>query len=124
MWIQSAALIDGGKVFGPLPSKGPCPWVSIVVLSPPLHVSYLQKFAPEVTLEDLGLPQGVLDFPGDLDGKESDCNSEDLSLIPGLGRSPGEGNDNPFQYSYLGTLMDRGVWWAIVQGVSESDTTD
>ena len=87
-------------------------------------MSYLQKFAPEVTLEDLGLPQGVLDFPGSLDGKESDCNSEDLSLIPGLGRFPGEGNDNPFQYSYLGTLMDRGVWWAIDQGVSESNTIE
>ena len=43
---------------GPLLSKGPCPWVSIVVLSLPLHMSYLQKFALEATLEDLGLPQG------------------------------------------------------------------
>ena len=43
--------------FGPLPSKAPCPWVSTVVLSPPLHVSYLQKFAPEAAQEDLGLPR-------------------------------------------------------------------
>jgi len=87
-------------------------------------VSYLQKFAPEAALEDLGLPQGGQDFPGGLDGEESDCNSGHLSLIPGLGRSPGEGNGNPFQYSYLETLMDRGVWWAIVHGVSESDTNE
>ena len=43
---------------------------------------------------------------------ESACIAEDLGLIPGLGRSPGEGNGNPLQYSCLGNLMDRGAWWA------------
>ena len=43
-----------------------------------------------------------------------------VSLIPGSGRSPGEGNANPLQYSYLGNLMDRGTWWAIGHGVAKS----
>ena len=43
-------------------------------------------------------------------------------MIPGSGRSPGEGNDNPFQYSYLENLMDRGAWWATVHGVTKSQT--
>ena len=50
--------------------------------------------------------------PGGSDGKESACNAGDLGLIPGLGRSPGEGNGNPLQYSCLGNSMDREAWWA------------
>jgi len=42
--------------------------------------------------------------------KASACNVGDPGLIPGSGRYPGEGNDNPFQYSYLENLMDRGAW--------------
>ena len=48
----------------------------------------------------------------------------DLGSIPGLGRSPGEGHDNPLQYSCLGNSMDRGAWWAIVYGVQESEMTE
>ena len=48
-------------------------------------------------------------FPGDSDGKESACNVEDWGSIPGLGRSSGEGNGNPLQYSCLGNPMDRGA---------------
>ena len=47
----------------------------------------------------------------------------DVSLIPGLGRSPGEGNGNPVQDSCLGNPMDRGAWWATVHGVAESQTS-
>ena len=59
-------------------------------------------------------------FPGDSDGKESSCNSGDLGLIPGLERSPGEGNGYSLRYSYLENPMDRGGWWATIHGVSKS----
>ena len=61
-------------------------------------------------------------FPGGSDSKESTCNAGDLGSIPGLGRSPGEGHDNPLQCSGLETSMDRGAWWAAVQGVPKSQT--
>ena len=60
-----------------------------------------------------------LSFPGGSDGEESACNAEDLGLIPGLGGSPGGGHGNPLQYSCLENPMDRGAWWAIVQGVTK-----
>ena len=46
-------------------------------------------------------------FPGSSESKESACNAGDLGLIPGLGRSPGEGNGNPLQYCCLENSMDR-----------------
>ena len=55
-------------------------------------------------------------FPGGLDGKESACNVGDLGSIPGLGRSPGEGHGNPFQYSCLENSVDRGAWWLSTLG--------
>ena len=61
---------------------------------------------------------------GGSDGKESACNTGDPGLIPGLGRSPGEGNGNPLQYSCLENSMDRGVWRPTVRGVAESDTNE
>ena len=66
-----------------------------------------------------------LGFPGGSVGKNSACNAGDLGLIPGLGRSPGEGNGNPLQYSGLENPMDTGAWWATVHGGHrESDTTE
>ena len=59
-------------------------------------------------------------FPCSSVGKESACSAEDLGLIPGLGRSPGEGNGNSLQYPCLENLMDRGAWWAAVHGVAKS----
>ena len=58
-------------------------------------------------------------FPGVSAGKESACNAGDPGLIPGLGRSPAEGNGNPLQYSCLGNPMDGGAWQATVYGVAK-----
>ena len=63
---------------------------------------------------------GYLGFPGGSDVKESAHNAGDPGLIPGSGRSPGEGNGNPLQYSCLENSMDRGAWWAIVHGITKS----
>ena len=73
---------------------------------------------------DILTPLRRLGFPGSSDGKESTCSAGDLGSSPGLGRTSGEGNGNPLQYSCLENLMDRGAWWAIVHGVAELDTTD
>ena len=62
-------------------------------------------------------------FPCSSVSKESACSAGDPGLIPGLGRAPGEGNGNPLQYPCLKNLkdlMDRGVWWAAVHGVTKS----
>ena len=67
----------------------------------------------------------ALGLPWWLSGKESTCNSGDIGdvgLIPGLGRSPGEGNGNPLQYSCWENPMDRGASWATVHGVAKSQT--
>ena len=56
-------------------------------------------------------------FLGGSDGKESACNARDPGSIPGLGRSPEEGNVYPLQYSCLENPMDRGAWWATVHAV-------
>ena len=61
-------------------------------------------------------------FSGGLDGKESACNAGDTGSIPGSGRSPGEENGNPLQYSCLENPMGRGVWQATVLGVAKSWT--
>ena len=63
-----------------------------------------------------------LGFPGGSDGKESACNIGDSGSIPESGRSPGEGNDYPFQYSGLENSMDRGAWLATAHGVAKSQT--
>ena len=63
-------------------------------------------------------------FPAGSVGKESACNAEDLGLILGLGRSPGEGNGNPLQYSCLEIYKHRGAWRATVHRTTESNMTE
>ena len=62
------------------------------------------------------------DFPGGSKVKNPPANARDTGLIPGLGVTPGEGNDNPLQYSCLGNPMDREAWWTTVHGVTKSQT--
>ena len=68
--------------------------------------------------------QGNQSFPGGSEVKNVPANAGDAgnALIPGWGRSPGEGNDNPLQYSCLGNPLDRGAWWVTIQGVANSQT--
>ena len=61
-------------------------------------------------------------LPRWLSVKEPTYNSGDTGSTPGSGRSPGEGNGNPLQYSCLGNPLDRGAWWAVVHGVAMSGT--
>ena len=79
------------------------------------HVTQFWRVRPE------GVSWGLLGnwgLPRWLSHKESVCNAEDVFSIPGLGRSPEEGNGNPLQYSCLGNPMDRGVWQCTVHGVT------
>ena len=62
------------------------------------------------------------DFPDGSVVKNPLTNAGDAGLIPGSGRSPGGGNDNPLQYSHLGNPLDRRAWWATVHGVAKSQT--
>ena len=68
---------------------------------------------------NLLLEQG---FPGDSDGKVSACNVRDPGVIPGSGRSSGEGNGHPLQDPRLENPLDREAWYAIVHGVAKSQT--
>ena len=63
-----------------------------------------------------------MDFPGGSVVKNLPAKARDMGSIPGSGRSPGEGNGNPLQYSCLGNPMDRGAWPATVHGGHKSQT--
>ena len=77
---------------------------------------------PPPMVENLGSPKCQYGFPGGSDGEESVCDAGAAGLIPGSGRSPGEGNGYPLQYSFLENPMDRGAWQATVHGVAKSRT--
>ena len=53
--------------------------------------------------------------------KNPPANTGEMGSVPDLGRSPGEGNDNSFQYSFLGNPIERGAWWATVHGSQKSE---
>ena len=64
-------------------------------------------------------------FPGGSDGKESACNVDDLSFIPGLGRSPGSCMEQAYSSILAWRIpKDRGAWWATVYRAAELDTTE
>ena len=75
-----------------------------------------------VLFKMLGKLPYTLDFPGGSDGKAAAYREGDPGLIPGSGRSPGEDNGNPLQYSCLENPSDGGAWWAAVYGVTQSQT--
>ena len=83
-----------------------------------------EEFTTEAIYGSINTPSTKLGqgFPGGSVGKETACNVGDPCLIPGLGRSPGEGHGNPLQHSCLENPMDRGAWWAVVHGMAKSRT--
>ena len=87
---------------------------------PYIHPSYQARCGRGVLLLSFGLTSRPKCFPGSSDGKAFAYNAGDPCSIPGLGRSPGEGNGNPLQYSCLENPMDWGAWWATVHGVAKS----
>ena len=81
-----------------------------------------QQCIPWASLGTLTSKTCAHGFPGGSDGKRSACNAGDQGSIPGSGRSPGEGNGNPLQYSCLENLMGRGALQATIYGVAKSQT--
>ena len=77
---------------------------------------------PHISRQHSGHQCLTIGFPGGSEVKASASNAGDPGLIPGSGRSPGEGNGNPLQYSCLENPMDGGAWWATVHGVAKGQT--
>ena len=115
-----SALSRGGVPF-PLPLNSPSLpywWRREALSVPEKRPTSLVRSCPE------RVHQGNSSFPGGSEVKNVPANAGDAgnALIPGWGRSPGEGNDNPLQYNCLGNPLDRGAWWAAIQGVANSQT--
>ena len=91
----------------------------LVKILPAMQETSVQFLGRNICWRRGRLPTPVfLGFPCGSAGKESACNKGDLGSIPWLGRSPGEGNGSPLQYSCLENPMDRGAWRATVHGVT------
>ena len=84
------------------------------------RLHYITFLKSQKSMESYSKPKEG--FPGGSNGKESASNAGDWGSVPGLGRSPGEGNGYPLQYSYLENSMERGARWAIVHGIAKSHT--
>ena len=95
-------------------------------LQNPMHRGAWQAVVHRVSKSQIQLKQlhtptrSFMGLPSGSDGKEAACNAGDLSLIPGLIRSPGEENGYPFQHSCLQNSMDRRSWRATVHGVAKT----
>ena len=96
----------------PFSSSRDLPDLEIEPMSPALQANFLPS-------ENIHI---LIAVSGGSEDKASACNEGDLGSIPGLGRSPGEGNGNPLQYSCLENPMDRGAWRATVHRVEKSWT--
>ena len=92
---------------------------SVILLKNPFYKSIFKKYWGQTVQWRIKLSLG---FPGGSEVKVSACNAGNLGSIPGSGRSPGEGNGKPLQYSCLENPMDGGAWWATVHGVARSRT--
>ena len=111
------------------PSSGDLPNPGIEPRSPSLQATEVTDISPGNLDSSLCFIQPsvwhvvlcIQGFPGGSEGKASACNVGDMGSIPGSGRSPGEGNGNPLQYSCLENSMDRGAWWATVHGVAKTE---
>ena len=103
-----------------------CSFLIFILLLPYTHTTHFFhcKLTATISLQPHYLMSLLLyrGFPGGSDSKESACNAGDPDSIPGSGRSPGEGNGYPLQYSCLESSMDRGVRQAIGYGVAKSQT--
>ena len=105
-------------------------WASLVVqlvkTTPAMQETWFNSPVGKIPWRREWPPTPVfLGFPGGSDGKQSACNAGNLGLIPGWGRSPGEGNGTPLQYSCLENPLDGIAWEAAVHGGrKESDTTE
>ena len=106
------------------PRDLPHPGIKPASLSPPAFAGTFFTTVPpgKPLCQNYKKWQCYMSFPGGSDGKMSAYNAGDRGSIPGSGRSPGEGNGNPLQYSCLEHLMDGGAWLATVHGVAKSRT--
>ena len=91
------------------------------IVAAPTHILDVPPRCTRGSLFSASSP--TLGFPRSSNGKESACHAGYPGLIPGSGRSPGEGNGNPLQYSCLENPMDRGVWQATVHGVAKKESS-
>jgi len=99
------------------------PYPNLLKSSEHKHVSHLYFSTSVPTSTSASFVKSILKiFPGGSEVKASASNVGDPGLIPRLGRSPGEGNGNPLQYSCLENPMDGEAWWATVHGVAMSRT--
>ena len=110
-----------GKLQGQRCHVGYSPWCPRE-LDMPERLSQTHMWGLSSPTRDLTQIPCTVGLPCGSDGKESACNEGDLGSIPGWGRSSGGGHGSPLQHSCLENLMDRGVWWATVHGVTKSRT--
>ena len=101
-----------------------CRFQVALVKDPPANAGDVRDVVRKMPWRGDRLPTPIfLGFPGGSDCKESSCNEGDLGLLPGLGRSPGDGHDNPFHYSCLENPTDRGACWVTVHRVAKKSDT-